>query len=164
VYLLRWYWWRINAWSEISAMATALVTALVLHKWAPYTGNQPVIFAKTALTTTLATTIVWFIVTLATGPEPDEMLDKFYRKVRPDVRGWGPVAARTPDVQPNRDLGSNLVAWILGCAMVYLALFGAGKVIFREPLLGICLLVGAIVCAALLYREQTKRGWGAEKI
>jgi Na+/proline symporter len=164
VYLLRWYWWRINAWSEISAMATALVTALVLHKWAPYTGNQPVIFAKTALTTTLATTIIWLVVTLVTGPEPDEMLEKFYRKVRPDVRGWKPVAARTLDIKPNRDLGTNLVAWILGCAMVYLALFGAGKVIFREPLLGVLLLVGSVVCAFLLYREQSKRGWGAEKI
>ena len=92
------------------------------------------------------------------------MLDKFYRKVRPDVRGWGPVAARTPDVAPNRDLGSNLVAWILGCAMVYLALFGAGKVIFREPGLGFLLLLGSVACAFLLYREQSRRGWGAEKI
>jgi Na+/proline symporter len=163
VYLLRWYWWRINAWSEISAMATALVTAVTLHFWIPYSGSQPVVFAKTALTTTLATTIVWIIVTLATKPEPDEMLDKFYRKVRPDVRGWKVVAARAPDIRPNRDLGANLVAWVLGCAMVYLALFGAGKVIFREPGLGTLLLIGSVACALLLYREQSKRGWGAEK-
>ncbi len=164
VYLLRWYWWRINAWSEISAMGTALVTAVTLHFWVPYSGTQPVVFAKTALTTTLATTIVWIIVTLATKPEPDEMLDKFYRKVRPDVRGWKVVAARAPDIRPNRDLGANLVAWVLGCAMVYLALFGAGKVIFREPGLGTLLLIGSVACALLLYREQSKRGWGAEKI
>jgi SSS family solute:Na+ symporter len=163
VYLLRWYWWRINAWSEISAMGTALVTAVTLHFWVPYSGTQPVVFAKTALTTTLATTIVWIIVTLATKPEPDEMLDKFYRKVRPDVRGWKVVAARAPDIRPNRDLGANLVAWVLGCAMVYLALFGAGKVIFREPGLGTLLLIGSVACALLLYREQSKRGWGAEK-
>jgi Na+/proline symporter len=173
VYLLRWYWWRINAWSEISAMTTALVVGLSLRwEWLwmhlidraqPFVGNDPVVFAKTALTTTLATTIVWIVVTFATKPEPDEMLDKFYRKVRPDVRGWKPVAARTPDVKPNRDLGANLVAWVLGCAMVYLALFGAGKVIFREPGLGCLLLLGSVVSAVLLYREQTKRGWGAEK-
>ena len=164
VYLLRWYWWRINAWSEISAMGTALVTAVTLHFWVPYSGTQPVVFAKTALTTTLATTIVWIIVTLATKPEPDEMLDKFYGKVRPDVRGWKVVAARASDIRPNRDLGTNLVAWILGCAMVYLALFGAGKVIFRQPGLGVLLLIGSVACALLLYREQSKRGWGAEKI
>ena len=164
VYLLRWYWWRINAWSEISAMGTALVTALAVHKWAPFTGNGPVVFAKTALTTTHATTIVWIIVTLATRPEPDEMLDKFYRKVRPDVRGWQPVAARMNDRTPTRDLGSNLVAWALGCGMVYLALFGAGKVLFRQPGLGFLLLLGSVICAVVLYREQSKRGWGAEKI
>ena len=174
VYLLRWYWWRINAWSEISAMTTALVVGLSLRwEWLwnhligraqPFVGNDPTTFAKTALTTTLATTIVWIVVTFATKPEPDEMLDRFYRKVRPDVRGWKPVAARTPDVAPNRDLGSNLVAWVLGCAMVYLALFGAGKIIFREPLLGFILLGGSVACAFLLYREQTRRGWGAEKI
>ena len=163
VYLLRWYWWRINAWSEISAMGTALVVSLGLHFWQPFTGTQPVLFAKTALTTTLATTIVWIIVTLATAPESEEVLDRFYRKVRPDVRGWKPVAARTPEVEPNRDLGANLVAWILGCAMVYLALFGTGKLIFRQPGLGALLLVGAVVAGFVLYREQSRRGWGAER-
>ena len=52
VYLLRWYWWRINAWSEISAMATALASSLVLRWWLPFSGNSPVVFAKTALATT----------------------------------------------------------------------------------------------------------------
>ena len=163
VYLLRWYWWRINAWSEIAAMGTALVTSIALHFWVPFTGNQPVVFAKTALTTTLATTIVWVIVTLSTAPESQEVLDAFYRKVRPDVRGWKPVAARTPEVAPNRDLGANLVAWILGCAMVYLALFGTGKLIFLQPGTGILMLVGAAVAGFLLYREQSRRGWGAER-
>ena len=174
VYLLRWYWWRINAWSEISAMTTALVVGLSLRwEWLwnhligraqPFVGNDPTVFAKTALTTTLATTVVWIIVTFATRPEPDEMLDNFYRKVRPDVRGWKHVAARVPDVPANRDLGTNLVAWVLGCGMVYLALFGAGKVIFRQPGLGLLMLLGSGICAVVLYREQSKRGWGAEKI
>ena len=173
VYLLRWYWWRINAWSEISAMTTALVVGLTLRwEWLwnhligraqPFVGNDPVVFAKTALTTTLATTVVWIVVTMATKPEPDAMLDAFYRKVRPDVRGWKHVAARTPEIKPTRDLGSNLVAWVLGCAMVYLALFGAGKVIFRQPGFGFLLLIASVICALLLYREQSKRGWGAEK-
>jgi hypothetical protein len=144
-------------------MATALVVSLGLHFWMPFSGNQPVLFAKTALTTTLATTIVWIIVTLATAPESQEVLDRFYRKVRPDVRGWKPVAARTPDITPNRDLGANLVAWILGCAMVYLALFGTGKILFRQPGLGALLLLGAVVAGFVLYREQSRRGWGAER-
>src|SRR5258708_35146450 len=57
VYLLRWYWWRINAWSEISAMATAMVATVVLRVIAPFSGTAPVVFAKTALTTTALTTL-----------------------------------------------------------------------------------------------------------
>ncbi len=173
MYLLRWYWWRINAWSEISAMACSLVTTILLNSsrlWMSLLGrpaffadtNSAVVFAKTALTTTLITTIVWVLVTFITRPEDEVVLLKFYRKVRPDVRGWKTVARRAPEVAPNRDLGRNLVAWMLGCAMVYLALFGTGKLLLGSPGLGIVLLVGAVACAALLYRDQSRRGWGAE--
>ena len=65
VYLLRWYWWRINAWSEISAMATALAMTLILHHWQIFGGSAPVIFAKTTLATTAVTTAVWVAVTLS---------------------------------------------------------------------------------------------------
>ena len=171
VYLLRWYWWRINAWSEISAMATAMVVSLTLRIWqalgakgavAPlFTGSDPVIFAKSALTTTLCTTIVAISVTLLTSAEPESTLRAFYRKVRPDVRGWGPIAALETQITQTRDLGRNLLSWVLGCAMIYLALFGAGKVIFHQAGLGLTMLVGSAVCAIILYKEQSSRGWGA---
>ena len=67
VYLLRWYWWRINAWSEISAMATALVASILLRWQAPFSGNAPLVFAKTAITTTAVTTLVWIIVSKSSG-------------------------------------------------------------------------------------------------
>ncbi len=172
VYLLRWYWWRINAWSEISAMATSLLVSLLLNwkgLWRSvvgadtlFSGSGPVVFAKTALTTTVITTIAWVTVTFLTKPEQQAVLVSFYRKTRPDVRGWQPIAHLTPDVSPNRDLGRNLIAWLLGCAMVYLALFGLGKVILHQPGLGIVLLIGSAVCAVILYKEQSRRGWGAE--
>jgi Na+/proline symporter len=172
VYLLRWYWWRINAWSEISAMAAAMSTSIFFRFWqwlaaahrVPpiFTGSEAVLFAKTALATTLVTTVVAVIVTLATKPESDQVLIAFYRKVRPDVRGWKPVARQTPEIAPNRDLGPNLLAWVLGCAMIYLALFGTGKLLMKQPGLGLMLLGGGIVCAFLLYVEQSRRGWGAE--
>src|SRR6476619_4100799 len=82
VYLLRWYWWRINAWSEISAMATALVVTIWLRWTEPFSGTNPVVFAKTALTTTVITTLVWLVVTYITKAEPEEVLLKFYRSVR----------------------------------------------------------------------------------
>jgi SSS family solute:Na+ symporter len=171
VYLLRWYWWRINAWSEISAMATALVIALGL-RWealwtplvghaTPFTGTAPVVFAKTAITTTLVTTVVWVVVTLLTRPEPDEILVRFYAKTRPDARGWQPVARLVPGVPQTRDLGRNLLAWLLGCAMVYLALFGTGKLLLKQPGIGGLMLAGAALCAIALYVDQVRRGWGA---
>jgi SSS family solute:Na+ symporter len=126
VYLLRWYWWRINAWSEISAMATALVVSFTLHWAAPFSGSGPVLFAKTAVATTAITTFVWIVVTFLTSPEPETKLREFYKKARPDVRGWGPVAKLVPEVTPTKDLGRNLISWLLGCAMVYLALFAIG--------------------------------------
>src|SRR5580692_3623781 len=86
VYILRWYWWRINAWSEISAMASSLAISLVLSRWHPFSGNSSLVFAKGAIMTTLVTTIVWVTVTLLTKPEPQEVLTRFYRNVRPDVR------------------------------------------------------------------------------
>ena len=120
------------------------------------------LFAKTALSTTVITTIVWLIVTFATQPESEAVLRDFYRKVRPDVRGWGPIAALEPQIRPVRDVGRNLIAWVLGCGMVYLALFGLGKLIMKQPGFGALLMVGSAACAWILYKEQSARGWGAE--
>jgi SSS family solute:Na+ symporter len=152
VYILRWYWWRINAWSEISAMACSLLVTIVLTRWQPFIGNSSLVFAKSTLATTIVTTVVWLTVTLLTKPEPDDVLVRFYRHVRPDVRGWKRVAAQAPEAGQHRDIGSNLAAWLLGCAMVYLCLFGAGKILLRQPVLGTVLLVGSAICAVLLYR------------
>jgi len=157
VYLLRWYWWRINAWSEISAMATALVMTLVLHQWVLFNGSAPVVFAKTTLATTAVTTAVWVLVTLLTPAEPDDVLLRFYRKVRPHAAGWRRIAALAPDMPETRDLGRNLMAWLLGCAMVYAALFGIGKLCFGQQRAGFALLALSICCAGLLYFDISKR-------
>jgi Na+/proline symporter len=107
VYLLRWYWWRINAWSEISAMATALGMTLILHHWQLFGGSAPVIFAKTTLATTGVTTIVWVSVTLLTPAEPAEVLLRFYRKVRPHAAGWRRIAALAPEVLKMHNLNMH---------------------------------------------------------
>jgi len=157
VYLLRWYWWRINAWSEISAMAMSLISTATLRWFRPFSGNDAVVFAKTALATTAITTVAWVLVTLLTPPEPQPMLERFYRKVRPDVRGWKPVANLTPDVPPTRDLGPNLLAWLLGCSMVYAALFAAGKFILGHHLQAALLLAVAALSGSLLYTDLWRR-------
>jgi hypothetical protein len=165
VYMLRWYWWRINAWSEISAMITALVLTLALH-WEVlaeamvgrptiFTGSDTVLFAKNVLVTTLLTTIVWVVVTMLTKREPDSILLSFYRKVRPDVTGWNAIATLAPEIPRTRDIGRNLWCWILGCVMVYSALFGVGKLLLHHWLLGIFLVLIAAACAWRMARELT---------
>jgi len=173
VYLLRWYWWRINAWSEISAMTTALVVTVALNwqgMWMSllnrpefFTGSGTVIFAKTALTTTLATSLVWILVTFATAPEPKEILISFYRKVRPDVTGWEPIAALAPEIVRTRDIGRNLWCWILGTVMVYAALFGVGKLLLRHYGLGVVLVIVSALAAWQMTRELA-RTWVSSDI
>ena len=120
---------------------------------ANFSGNSSLVFAKGALATTLVTTFVWLVATFVTAPEPEEILVRFYKQVRPDVRGWKRIAALVPGVTPYRDLGHNLWAWAIGCAMVYMCLFGAGKILLHQPGLGIALLVGSAICAVLLYQS-----------
>jgi Na+/proline symporter len=166
VYLLRWYWWRVNAWSEISAMAAALVTTLALHSdafWMAtlgrakhFSGSDPVVFAKTTLCTTGVTTLVWLIVTLLTRPEEDDTLVKFYKKVRPQVTGWKPVAKLAGDVSGTQDLGRNLLSWLLGCVMVYTMLACIGQMCFgRYSSAGILGAV-AVVSALAISRSMPK--------
>ncbi len=157
VYLLRWYWWRINAWSEISAMAMALASTVALRWWLPFSGNAPVVFAKTALATTAITTVCWIVVTLLTPAEPERVLVDFYRHVRPDVRGWKVIAQMASDVVPTRDLGRNLLCWVLGCAMVYSALFGTGWMLLGPRERGAFVLSISVVCGLALWRELTRR-------
>ena len=161
VYLLRWYWWRINAWSEISAMLTSMFVVIALHMFNLFSGGGPVDFAKTALTSTGITTVVWIVVTLFTKPEPQEKLLRFYREVRPDVRGWKPVAAFAPEIVATRDLGTNLVTWIVGCALVYSTLFSTGYFILGHALRGIVLALIALSSIYIL-RMQLKKSWQEE--
>ena len=163
VYLLRWYWWRINAWSEISAMATALVVSLALRWTNLFAGSEPVVFAETALSVTAATTLVWLVVTFLTKPEPEAILLKFYRNVRPDAAGWRPFAILAADIPPTRDLGRNLFSWFLGCAMVYLTLFGSGKMLLGRFWVGGMLLFFAAICAGALYGKILRSEWGQEE-
>lgn len=163
VYMLRWFWWRINAWSEISAMATSLAISAafewkglwlrLLGRYAPFSGSANVVFAKTALVTTLVTSCVWVAVTLLTKPESERVLLSFYRKVRPQITGWRPIAALAPEIAETHGLGRNLWRWILGCTMVYSALFGVGKFLLQQPGVGTALVLLAALCAWQMRRE-----------
>ncbi|MEP6962334.1 MAG: sodium:solute symporter family protein, partial [Acidobacteriota bacterium] len=124
VLLLRWYWWRINAWSEVSSMAVALIVSLTLQIGFGYNSDRPVDFAWLMIVTVAITTVAWLAVTFLTGPEPRDVLVAFYRRTRPSRAGWAPIAALAPDVEPATDGLSNLSCWIGGCMLVYGILFG----------------------------------------
>lgn len=156
VYLLRWYWWRINAWSEIAAMSMALVVSLFFGWLKPFAGSEPTVFAKQTLATAGLTTAAWLIVTLLTPPEPAETLVRFYRRIRPDAFGWKPIARLASDLRPEQNLGRNLRDWITGCGMIYFALFGIGKICLLETGLGTCLLLLSLACAAFIYRSLSR--------
>jgi len=158
VLLLRWYWWRINAWSEISSMIAAFVVSLSLRS-VQFAGNSSVVFAKTALITAGTTTIVWLVTTLVTRPVSEEKLIHFYRRVRPTVHGWKHIAALAPEIQHVRDLGANTFDWIMGCAMVYCCLFSIGELILQEWLAGFLLMTGAAASGYFIFWSLSRRGW-----
>ena len=166
VLLLRWYWWRINAWSEISSMIAAFVVSISLQR-VEFSGNSSVVFAKTAMITTAATTFVWIVTTLLTAPETEERLVKFYRRVQPTVHGWKHIAALAPDIKPVRDFKANMFDWILGCTLVYCCMFGIGELALQAWLTGFLLLAIAAVAGYLIYWSLSRRGWetlsGTEK-
>jgi len=159
VYILRWFWWRINAWSEISAMAGAFITSLSLQYIFHFDEGKPQEFAYILLITTAVTTVIWLAATFITKPEPQEILLSFYRRVRPSAALWQPVARAAPDIVPQHDGLFNLVDWLCGVAMIYAFLFGAGKIIFGENLIGSIFLAAGILFGFVIYRDLNRRGW-----
>ncbi len=164
VLILRWYWWRINAWSEISAMVTSAVVSLVSMTYVftnPFPKADPRfgaeefrIQALVMLTTVIVSTIVWVAVTFLTPPEPDATLDAFYERVRPGGPGWAAVSKRlgygTEGIPGGAMSFSN---WLLGIVLVYSALFGIGQIVMGATGLGLSLLALAVVAFAMIMRN-----------
>ena len=153
VLILRWYWWRVNAWSEIAAMVAAAAgyTALKLF--------TPLVFPYTLLAVVAWTTICWLIVTLLTAPEPEAHLVAFYRRDASDGPGWRHIAALAGGPPP-APLGGLLVDWLAGVILVYAILFGrwqrcsSATLSRRSPISPprpLRLLV--------ISRDLTRRGW-----
>jgi Na+/proline symporter len=154
VYLLRWYWWRINAWSEVSAMGAAFALSMLLQWGVGLDPDRPREFAWLMLLTVGGTTAVWLVVTYATPPEPVEHLRRFYARARPGGLGWEAVVGRTPGEGPG---WSGLWRWALGCAVVYLGLFGTGQLFLGQPWRGWLLLAVAVGLTAWIVGRAEHR-------
>jgi len=166
VLILRWYWWRINAWSEIVATIGAAILTFVLANM-KFSGNGAVVTAKTTLLTAAITTILWIAGTLVTKPEPQEKLVSFYRRVHPSIYGWRPIAKLCPEMREVRDFGSNFANWIAGVVMVYCALFAIGHMVFHRFGIGLLLAVTSAGSGLFIFKNLSRQGWstlsGAEK-
>jgi hypothetical protein len=155
VFILRWYWWRVNAWSEISAMVASFVTSLFLASRGHSMGDSSTSdYAFTMLTTVLVTTAVWLTVTFVTAPESDATLERFYRQVRPGGPGWRAVARRL-GYGDDRIPGGALswVNWVAGLVAVYAAVFAVGAVVTGAPLRGLAYALAAVGAFLLIQRN-----------
>ena len=132
IYLLRWFWWRINAWSEVAAMVSSFVVSAAF--FAAGKAGHGVPAHVSLVVTVAATSAVWLAVTFLTKPVDRATLVAFYRLVRPGGPGWRGVAAEA-GVGPSPDsLPRAFLAWVLGCTFVYAALFGTGSFLYgRRP-------------------------------
>src|SRR2546422_909412 len=158
VLILRWYWWRINAWSEISAMIASFVISLlgfafIVPRFRP---NDPNATAVVMLVTVAGSTIVWVVTTFSTAPEPDRILQSFYRRVRPGGPGWARVSQRLGyGREPIPGGALAWTNWIAGIVAVYATLFGIGKIVFGFTGAGIVML--AIAAAAFYWISRSFR-------
>ena len=171
IFILRWFWWRINAWSEISAMFasglisillnfTSLSTLLFDHQ----TNNEIFVegifpaWSKFPIVV-LITSIVWVTVTFLTKPETDETLRKFYKKTTPGGPGWARILNTFPDTsfienenKKKWTVPSGILAMILGCFMVYGAMFATGNFLYGNYKLALGLLLLVIFSVFLLIK------------
>ncbi|HEY6828486.1 MAG TPA: sodium:solute symporter family protein [Gemmatimonadaceae bacterium] len=157
VLILRWYWWRINAWSEISSMlASFLISAICFQtvpgRWFP--ADDPRNDSVIMLITVALSTVVWLTVTFMTKPETDSVLAAFYERVRPGGPGWVRVSEKLGYGREQIPGGALAwTNWIAGIVAVYSSLFGIGKIVFGEMGPGLILLVIAVVAFAWIARS-----------
>ncbi|MEO1010454.1 MAG: sodium:solute symporter family protein [Bacteroidota bacterium] len=163
VYILRWFWWRINAWSEISAMFVAAIVSFAFN----FTSVGARLFGEDAVFPTwfqlpaivVITTIVWLAATFLTRPESQAVLYDFYKKIRPGGPGWKKVLADAANenviLEPKPEawsVPSGILAMLLGCALIYSALFATGYWIYGETGLASVLTGLAVVSGFFLVK------------
>ncbi len=171
IFILRWFWWRINAWSEISAMFASGVISILLN----FTSLKTILFdhknelgdviegvfpawSKFPLVV-LITTIIWVLVTFLTKPESKDTLLQFYKQTTPGGPGWKHIINRLDNlelksIEQNKkwSVPAGIIAMILGCILVYSCMFATGNFLYGNYTLAICLLLVIIISSYLLVK------------
>ncbi|WP_420320838.1 sodium:solute symporter family protein [Flagellimonas sp.] len=168
IFILRWFWWRINAWSEITAMFSSGILAILLET----TSLREVLFgAESGLLPDwgelpfimIVTTIIWLTATFMTQPETKDVLRSFYKKIQPGGPGWAKVvddaagdSVEIVDPREKWSVPSGILAMLLGVVLIYSTMFATGYWIYGETNLALVLTMVAAVSGGLLMRVWNK--------
>ena len=159
LYLLRWFWWRINAWTEVVAMISSFAISLVFFTLRKTGHELP--FANTVLISVAFTTVCWLITAFVSAPTSRERLIAFYRKVHPSGPGWTVIreaagVSVAEAAQHSDHMGRATLGWISGCAVIWSSLFAIGNFLYGRTTLALTLTAVFVVSGAtLLYVINT---------
>ncbi len=167
VYMLRWFWWRINALTEIVAMVVATVMAVVLVLFVEDASLATAIFdgfTMKLLITIAVVTVAWLVTTLSTEPEDKQVLRSFYKLTKPGGPGWKKVVEDAKaDGEPCDDgqgatwqMPKQILLVFIGCLAIYSSLFGIGGFVYGNMMQGIIFLVVAVLSTASLFKILSK--------
>ena len=168
IFILRWFWWRINAWSEITAMFASGIISIVLK----FTSVGAYLFATETgifpdwseyIFVVLLTTIIWMAATFVTKPETNEVLRSFYMKIQPGGPGWSKVVREAEKDQQKIittdekwSVPSGIAAMLMGCVLIYSCMFATGYWIYGHTLKASILTGVAIISGLLLAKVWNK--------
>jgi len=150
VYVMRWWWWRVNAWCEIAAWVSTAVVYLGLH-WM----NPTIDFGWHLIITAGVSTLCWLAVALVTPPTDLKKLIEFYELVRPGSPWWRPIA-RQSKIAVDRMGWSDVIDWCAGLIFIYCGLFAVGKVILEGFAAGLSYIIVAAAAGLVLYRTVSQ--------
>src|SRR5881396_1611527 len=158
IFLLRWFWWRVNAWSEIAGMAISFVVAVYFQFIHTALGFKPLAPTAELVIGVAITTLGWLIVTFTTPPTAPATLQAFYDRIRPLGPGWK-GAVKTQQPNPGESVTAAFLCWFLGVIVIYAALFGTGYLLYGKLVPAVVCLVVAGAAAWGLFRTLPRVGF-----
>jgi SSS family solute:Na+ symporter len=155
VMVARWYWWRVNPYSEIAAIIASIISGNLLLILLPNTATADYFAIRATLNITIVA-IVWVTVTFLTAKEPSEQTIKFYKKIRVAGPGWKKIRQLT-NVEPiDSSPGKNIFAWLTSVIFIYSLLIGCGKLLFMQWTSGSAYMAAALISGGILIRILSK--------
>ncbi len=161
LYLLRWFWWRINAWTEVVAMISSFTVSVIFFTLRKTGHAQP--FAHTVLYSVAFTTICWLVAVYVTPPTSRERLIAFYRKVHPSGPGWRVIreeaGVSVAEAASHSDhMGKATLGWVAGCLTIWSSLFAIGNFLYGRTQLALT-LTAVFLVSGLVLMTVTSRLW-----